>query len=155
MRRVASTLFALTLAVGAVAANGQQNPESTVKAWSSTNGSFGEVWSLSIEGDSVLVTRSSELGAKTLERHSRLSAAQRQAILRAIEQADFFALPGSVGPAVVWVDGPANGLEVRLHGRVHKVFLNDPERASGAQVERFRRVWRIIVANSPVKPPLP
>src|SRR5205085_4078425 len=116
---------------------------------------YGQVWYLFIQrNDSATVTSSSEFGAKSLERLFRISMAQREAIVRAAEESQFFALPESVGPSVVPIHGPDNTLELELHGRVHKVFLNDPASAAGPQVDRFRRVWRAVVERSPIKPPL-
>ena len=138
-----------------VEASDQQSSSGSIKAWSSTNGSFGKVWHLSIHSDdSAIVSDSSELGANSSERRFKISTAQREAILRAAEEAQFFALPASLGPSSVPVDGPENTLEIELRGRVHKVFLNDPASAKGPQVERFRRVWRPVVETSPIKPPL-
>jgi len=139
-----------------VGAKGEQSSSGFIKAWSSTNGSFGKVWHLSIQSpDSGTVSDSSELGAKSSERRFKIfSTAQREAILRAAEDAQFFALPDSLGPSSVPVDGPENTLEIELRGRVHKVLLNDPASAKGPQVDRFRRVWRAVVESSPLIPPL-
>jgi hypothetical protein len=83
-----------------------------------------------------------------------ISRAQREAIVRAAEEAQFLSLPDAVGPAFVPLDGPDNVLELELQGHLHKVFLNDPASAKGPEVERFRRVWRAVVEASPIKPPL-
>jgi hypothetical protein len=138
-----------------VEASGQRSSSGSVKAWSSTNGSYGKVWHLSIQpDDSAIVSDSSELGAKSSARRFKISTAQREAILRTAEEAQFLALPDSLGPSLVPIHGPENTLEIELRGRVHKVFLNDPASAKGPHVERFRRVWRAVVETSPLKPPL-
>jgi len=135
--------------------SGQQTPRLSVEAWSSTNGPYGELWHLSIQADgSAEVTGSSGLGSGSRERHFKISSAERDAILKAAGEAQFFALPEFVGPSVVPIHGPDNTLEIELNGRAHKVFLNEPASAKGPQVERFRRVWRAVVEKSPLKPPL-
>jgi hypothetical protein len=138
-----------------IQASGERTPRLSVEAWSSTNGPYGDLWHLSIQADdSPEVSTSSGLGAELRERHFTVSSVQREAILKATEEAQFFALPESVGPSSVPIHGPDNTLEVELDGRAHKVFLNEPDSAKGQQVERFRRVWRAVVETVPLKPPL-
>jgi hypothetical protein len=135
--------------------SGQQAPRLSVKAWSSTNGPYGELWYLSIRADgSAEVSGSSALGSESRERHFKISNAEREAIVKATGEAEFFALPEYVGPSSVPIHSPDNTLEIELNGRAHKVFLNEPSSARGPQVERFRRVWRAVVERSPLKPPL-
>ena len=113
------------------------------------------MWHLTIERDgSARVSSSSELGAKSLERRFTVSVAQHQAILAAAEETEFFSLAKSLGPSSIPIHGPQNTLELDVRGRIHRVFLNDPASAEGAQVKRFRRIWRAVVESSPIKPPL-
>jgi hypothetical protein len=94
------TAFTIAIALTFFAGSGAgQNANDTIRAWSTTAGPDGVVWHLSIERDSTAtVTSSSDLGAKSVERHFKISAAQRQAILWAVEEGQFFTLPKSVGP---------------------------------------------------------
>lgn len=151
-------LRAVTIAIALtclIEASSQQNPTDFVEAWSSTNGTFGEMWSLSIRSDdSAVVTAVSQLGAKRRERRFTISTAQREAILKAVEEAQFFALPALVGSDSIPVDGPENTLEIVRRGRRHRVVLNEPLSAKGPEVELFRRVWRAVVQPSPLTPPL-
>ncbi|MGV3519313.1 hypothetical protein [Luteitalea sp.] len=133
----------------------QQNSTDFVEAWSNTNGTFGEMWSLSIQSDdSAVVTAVSQLGAKRREHRFTISTARREAILKAVEEAQFFALPALVGSDSIPVDGPENRLEIVRRGHRHRVVLNEPLSAKGRQVERFRHVWRAVVQPSPLTPPL-
>jgi len=149
------TAFTIAIVLTFLAApGGQQNSNGIVRAWSTTNGPYGQLWHLSIERDnSATVSNSSDRGAKSVERHFKISTAQRQAIVRASEEAQFFELTESLGPGSVPFHAPDNTLELEVRGRVHKVFLNDPASAAGAPVQRFRRVWRAVVETSPIKPP--
>ena len=152
MRTAFTIAIALTFFVGSGA---RQNPNDTIRAWSSTAGPDGVVWHLSIERDNTAtVSSSSDLGAKSVERHFKISAAQRQAILRAAKEGQFFTLAESVVSGSLPIHGPQNTLELEVGGRSHKVFLNDPASAKDSQSERFRRVWRAVVETSPIKPPL-
>jgi hypothetical protein len=139
-----------------VSGTGFQATESvTVHAWSSTNGPYGATWYLEIESDGrAQVTSSAPFGAKSEHHRFRLPRARREAILRAVEDANFFALPEFVGPSLVPIHGPEDCLEIQIRGRVLKVFLNDPASATSDEVDRFRKVWRAVSASSPVKPPL-
>jgi hypothetical protein len=150
------TAFTIAIALVSLVGSGRgQAAEGMIRAWSSTNGSYGQVWHLSIERDDTAnVSTSSDLGAKSVERHFKISSAQRQAILRAAEEAQFFTLAESLSPGSVPIHGPQNTLELKVSGRSHKVFLNDPASTKDPQAERFRRVWRVVVETSPIKPPL-
>ena len=126
-----------------------------VRASSTTAGPDGVVWLLDIGKDgSALVRCSSEFGAKSQEQRFTVDAAERQAIVRASDEARYFELPDSVGPSDLPVHGPLNTLEIRYGGRVRKVYLNDPTNAHGDDVRRFRLVWDAIAALSGIKPPL-
>ena len=155
-RRAMRTAFAIGIAVMSLVGSGRgQATDGIIRAWSSTNGPYGQLWHLSIKRDnSATVSSSSDLGAKSIERHFKISTAQRQAIMRATEEAQFFELTEPLGPGSVPIHGPDNTLELEVPGRVHKVFLNDPASAAGPQVQRFHRVWRAVVETSPIKPPL-
>ena len=153
MRAAFLVAVGLSLFVGGT---GFQATESiTVHAWSSTNGPYGAVWYLEIASDGqAQVTSSAPLGAKSEHHRFRLPRARREAILRAVEEANFFALPKFVGASPVPIHGPEDCLEIQLRGRVLKVFLSDPASSTGDEVERFRKVWRAVSASSPVQPPL-
>jgi hypothetical protein len=144
----------LALALYAGVATAQSEQTLVLQAWASTNGPYGASWSLDVAADgSAQVTSSAAAGARRQERRFTISRAQRDAILRAVEEADFFALPEFVGPTLVEIHGPDNCLDIRVGGRVRRVVLNEPASSTGEAVERFRKVWRSVSESSPIKPP--
>ncbi len=151
--------FMLTVGIGhcPVPMNEKRWPPAAlvVRASSTTAGPDGVVWLLDIGKDgSALVRSSSEFGAKSQEQRFTVDAPERQAIVRASDEARYFELPDSVGPSDLPVHGPLNTLEIRYGGRVRKVYLSDPTNAHGDDVRRFRLVWDAIAALSGIKPPL-
>ena len=139
-----------------ITADSQPAGDGLIRATSQTNGSFGEVWDLTIERDNSAVVRSVSWGrdGESVTRRFSLPPAQRQAILRAAEEAKFTELPNRLGPPFVQLDGPENWLEFETPGRTYSVRLDDPKSARGSEVARFRRVWKAVVELSPIKPPL-
>jgi hypothetical protein len=126
-----------------------------VRASSMTAGPDGVVWLLDIgEDGSALVRSSREFGATSQEQRFAVDAAGRQTIVRASEGARYFDLPDTVGSSDLPIHGPQNTLEICYRGRVRKVYLNDPTSARGDAVRRFRLLWDVIAALSPIKPPL-
>jgi hypothetical protein len=62
-------------------------------------------------------------------------------------------LPQNLAAKTVFIDGPEHRLYVLSAGKVHRVSLLEPEHASGAEVERFKDVWRALAACLPIPPP--
>jgi hypothetical protein len=155
MRTAALALIGLwLLGAGAHTQTAARAP-ARVRAWSSTNGPYGEVWYLEIQrSGSARVSVASNLGAKSDERAFSVSRPGHDAMLRAADEAKFFELPEDLGPSSLPIHGPQNSLEIDRGGLVRRVFLNDPAAATGDSVSRFRRVWAAVVASSPIKPPL-
>lgn len=156
MRHPLAALIVVLAIARPTPADSQPSREGIIRATSQTNGSFGEVWELAIEKDHSAVVKTISWGrdGKSATRRFSLSTAQRQAILRAAEEAKFTELPNRLGPAFVQLDGPENSLEFETPGRTRSVRLDDPKSARGSEVERFRRVWNAVVKTSPIKPPL-
>jgi hypothetical protein len=100
------------------------------------------------------VTRWGGPGEAGQERRFMLEPKDRRAINQAVDATKFFELPEHLGPSAVLLHGPENCLEIKLEGRVRKVFLDEPLTERGPEVERFKRAWKAVVDLSPIKPPL-
>ena len=150
-----ATLVAVALTAALSAAQAPKEPRFLLEAWADTNGPDGETWHLVVDGaGNAEVSYWSGPGAAASERQFHLSEAAREAIVAAARDARFLDLPKSLGPELVPVHGPEIVVHLTLDRSTRKVFLNEPNDAVGPDVERFRRVWRAVVAASPIKPPL-
>jgi hypothetical protein len=125
-----------------------------VEAWSETAGPDGEMWHLVVEetGEAE-VSYWTGPGASPRENRFLLSQAQRDAIRMAIREAQFHDLAESLGPERIPLHGPSHSLAITLDERARRVDLYQPADATGTAVERFRRVWRAVVAASPISRP--
>jgi hypothetical protein len=151
------TLFLVAIVLASSQGTALQ-PERTgvvVEAWSSTAGPYGVLWTLEIGVDGAAsVTRWSSPGEAGQERHFMVAPKDRSLIMKAVEDAKFFELPAYLGPSLVPLHGPENTLQIEVDGRARKVSLHDPSTERGAEVERFKRAWNVVVGLSPIKPPL-
>ena len=148
-------IVAVAFTAALSAAQAPNEPRAFLEAWADTNGPDGETWHLVVDGaGNAEVSYWSGPGAAPSERQFHLSEAARDAIVAAARDARFLDLPKSLGPELIPIHGPEIVVQLTLDRRTRKVFLNDPKSAGGPDVERFRRVWRAVVAASPTKPPL-
>jgi len=153
--RTASFLI-VVLALGAICNTAQRaEAPSNIRAWSDTAGPDGKTWNLEMKRDgSATVLAFSGPGSKSAERRFKIPVEQYAAILGVTDEAGFFALPPYLGPSAIPLHGPENVLRIAIAGKEHQVALRDPLSAKGEEAARFQRVWRAVVAWSPVKPPL-
>ena len=148
-------LLAVALALSQGTALQPERPAVVVKAWSSTAGPYGVLWTLEIGADGAAsVTRWRGPGEAGQERHYTVAPKDRSAITKTVEDAKFFELPEYIGPSTVPFHGPENTLQIEIGDRARKVSLHDPSTERGAEVERFKRAWNAVVKLSPLKPPL-
>jgi len=150
---------ALLVAVALTARQGTslqpQRRAVAIKAWSSTAGPYGALWTFEMTADGTAhVTRWGGAGEAGQKRDFAVAPKDRSAITKTIEDAKFFDLPEYLGPSTVLLHEPENTLEIEVDHRVRKVRLYDPSTERGAEVERFKRVWNAVVKWSPLKPPL-
>ena len=148
-------LVAVALASSQGAALQPARTAVVVKAWSSTAGPYGVLWTLEIGANGAAnVTRWRGPGESGQERHFTVAPKDRSAITKTVEDAKFFELPEYIGPSTVPLHGPENTLQIEIGGRARKVTLHDPSTERGAEVERFKQAWNAVAKLSPLKPPL-
>jgi hypothetical protein len=126
---------------------------SWIEAQEYTNGPFGDAWTVRIDAGGAGAVRFHERTGKYREQQFALTAAQVNSIRQEIDAARFAELPETLAPQLVFLDGPEQRLYILSAGKVYRVFLLEPKQASGAEVERFRKVWRAVVACIPIPPP--
>jgi len=78
---------------------------------------------------------------------------QQETILAAVEAANFFGLPGTLGPKRLRAGGNTVSLSIGLGDRTRTVYVFQTQSVTGTEVARFRRVWDAVKVVSPVPPP--
>lgn len=89
------------------------------------------------------------LREKPYSRDYELSSENVRSLRRAFEEAEFVSLPDEVLADAVYPDEDAFVITVFEGGKEKRVLARGLERATSAEAERFRRVWKVLVGLVP------